>query len=68
MVKHDRILFIANKPPAGEEKTEVGVFSNNKEPTGYVSNSPDEYLSGNVASVVIDHWVNTPKDTPHHIT
>ena len=63
-VQHNRILFIANKPPVGEEQTEVVVFSNNKEPTGYDSNNPDEWKSGNTASVTIDHSVNAPKDTP----
>ena len=40
------------------------MFSNNKEPTGYDSNNPDEWKSGNNASVTIDHSVNAPKDTP----
>ena len=46
-VQHNRIVFKANKPPAGEEQTEVAVFSNNKELTGYDSNNPDEWKSGN---------------------
>ena len=63
-MQHNRVLFIANKPPAGEEQTEVAVFSNNNEPTGYNSNDPDEWKSGNNPSVTIDHTVNAPKDTP----
>ena len=64
-VQHNRILFIANKPPVGEEQTEVVVFSNNKEPTGYDSNNPDEWESGKSVSVTIDHWVNIQhKDIP----
>ena len=63
-VQHNRVLPIANKPPEGEDDTEVAVFSNNKVATGYDSNNPDEWQTGNNAEVTIDHWVNTPKDTP----
>ena len=61
-VNYSKILFIANKPPEGEEKTEVAVFLTNNDPTGYDDNNPDEYPTGNNPSVTIDHVLEAPKD------
>ena len=44
------------------------MFLNNKEPTSYDSNNPDEWKSGNNAEVKIDHWVNTSNEAPIVLT
>ena len=62
-VLNDRIIFKATKPPEGEESTEVAVFSNNTDDTGYDDDNPDEWKSGNNPSVKIDHSVGTEDRT-----
>ena len=64
-VYHNRIDFLANQPPSGEEDTQVQVFSNNNDPDpGYDSSNPDEWKSGNNPSVKLDHSYHVPQVSP----
>ena len=63
-VYHNKIQFVANRPPEGEKDTEVAVYSNNSDPTGYDSSNPDEWQTGKHPSVTLDHKVNVDLDSP----
>ena len=64
-VYHNRIDFLANQPPSGEEDTQVQVFSNNNDlDPGYDSSNPDEWKTGNTPSVKLDHSYHVPQVSP----
>ena len=67
-VFNNRIVFLAREPPPGEEKTEVVVYSNNDEPTGYDNDNPNEWSTGKNPSVTIDHALGVPISTPLEFT